>query len=78
MNKFKVGDRVRVICKCNYTDCIPYHNLNGIIVEKNILCDFDYIIRFYGKTILGYYKRQQLEQPIKNIVKNELKGLLDK
>lgn len=77
MNKFNKGDRVKVICQCDVLGCKPYHDEVGVIGDE--LCGQGYEVQLKHPNWFFYrvYRENGLIPVIKEIIKNELKGMLE-
>ena len=77
MNNFDIGDSVKVICQCDHRWCKDYHNRVGVIYDIDKFPNITVYKVQIEITYLSYFNEHNLTLSIKQVIKNELKGMLE-
>lgn len=76
--KFKIGDDVRVICRCDEHWCKRYyHNNLGVVVYFSTFRQTLLYTVLFEDGVTISYPEKNLTFDTKEVIKNELKGLLE-
>lgn len=77
MNNFDIGDSVKVICQCDIRWCKDDHNKVGVIYHIDKFPHTTlYAIQLENGDVY-YFNKHNLTPLIKQVIKKELKGLLE-